>query len=138
MQRQSPAGGLLLQRPPPGPADSEDSSVIRAIVAVAAARLCQLGRFKCKPGHSACVCAAATGSGPGSPAGARRLGRLQPGHNLGRPCRAWATGSEPLSPIFHVTDKAALNTAPRPATHWQAGPGSLGPQAGSRGHIQTS
>ena len=109
---QSPAGGLKLPRPPPRPANSEGSRFTRAIVAAAAARLRRLGRFKGKPSHSAAA------SGPGS--GPRR--RLQPGHNLGRLGRAWATGSEPLSPIFRVTDQAALNTAPRPATQWQAGP----------------
>ena len=56
--------------------------------------------------------------------------RLQPIHNLGRPGRAWATGSEPLPPIFRVTDQAAaLNAAPRPVTQagrapsgWPPGP----------------
>ena len=84
---------------PPGPNDSEGSSVTRAIVQ------------------------------PVARARAPRRG-LQPGHNLGRPGRAWATGSEPLPPIFRVTDQAAaLNAAPRPVTQagrapsgWPPGP----------------
>ena len=113
-------------------------------MAAAAARPRRLGRFKChlspgpwwprqqpgpcRPDDSEGSSVTRTIVQPVARARASRR-RLQHGHNLGRPGRAWATGSEPLSPIFRVTDQAALNAALRQATQagrrpsgWQLGP----------------